>query len=1012
MKQILKYLLPFIFFIYGCTSRQASSERVAEKPLSFNEKKIEFESGIKNRSLSFPIPSGTKLESIIIDSVHKIVKIKLSRAFSYQPFRIKNVGQIYNSVKDFWLPDFKDYQFIIGTIGFPVEDLIPNFYRKAPYSLDLKRIPHRIVRPKSVTENVSKPYIPINGLFNKNIVIAPSHGWYYNAKTDRWEWQRPRLFQSVEDLLANSFCIPYLIPMLENAGAVVFDPRERDVQTHEVIVDNDDKKDVSEGYYQEENINKENKWEEGKHKGFARGIVPYKVDYNPFIKGTYKIIRSDTLATSKISWNPDIPESGDYGVYISYHASKENIDDAHYIVYHSGIKTEFRVNQQIGGNTWQYLGRFKFSKGFHPDSNKVVLLNDSKETDKLVSADAVRFGGGMGVISRGGRTSGRPKFIEASRYYLQFAGMPDSLVYNFNNDKDDYNDDKQDRSKYVNYLNGSSVNDKKGEGLGIPIDISLALHTDAGVSHKNKIIGTLALYGDKGEHSENDFPNDVSRLANRDLADIVQSEITNEIGKKYDPNWTRRQLMNEQPANDAYPQQYSEVYRPNVPSVLIELLSHQNFTDMKFANDPQFRFDASRAIYIGFLKFLSVQDNFKYVVQPLPVNSFAAKLDEKGDAVLDWKPTMDKLEPTAKPTGYIVYTRINDGDFDNGQLAEDTSIEIKHLKPGVIYSFKVTAVNSGGESFPSEILSVCSSENTEQPVLIINGFTRVSGPGIVNSANYQGFLNMPDAGVPYKYDIAFTGTQFNFNPKNGWKSNDNSGWGDSHADYEAKVIAGNTFDFPYIHGRSIKAAGYPFVSASVQSVIEGSVNLSDYKFIDLILGEQKTTHWQTEIEDSLKGLKYESFPKNLQKLLGEYCKTGGNLFISGSYVASDLFKYMPHDRSNIQFANEVLKFKWDSGNASLAGNIFSSDSTFLPKMFPFRFNTFFNDKVYAVKAPDAISNTKSSKTILRYSENSFGAGIAYKDNYGVIVFGFPFETIEGQKNRDEIMKAVFKYFSH
>ncbi len=33
--------------------------------------------------------------------------------------------------------------------------------------------------------------------------------------------------------------LPYLVPMLENSGAVVMLPRERDVQKNEVIVDND-----------------------------------------------------------------------------------------------------------------------------------------------------------------------------------------------------------------------------------------------------------------------------------------------------------------------------------------------------------------------------------------------------------------------------------------------------------------------------------------------------------------------------------------------------------------------------------------------------------------------------------------------------------------------------------------------------------------------------------------------------------------------------------------------------
>ena len=49
----------------------------------------------------------------------------------------------------------------------------------------------------------------------------------------------PRLFCTTEDLFTQSFIIPYLIPMLENAGANVFTPRERDTQKQEVIVDND-----------------------------------------------------------------------------------------------------------------------------------------------------------------------------------------------------------------------------------------------------------------------------------------------------------------------------------------------------------------------------------------------------------------------------------------------------------------------------------------------------------------------------------------------------------------------------------------------------------------------------------------------------------------------------------------------------------------------------------------------------------------------------------------------------
>ncbi len=1001
--------LIFSLIISGCTSKQVlKEEKVEKKELSTSEKINLFKKDISQRKLHFTIPLGTRVETIVIDSSKKIFTIDLNRQFSFLPFRNENVNEIYSETKIFFGEDFNDYKFVIRSLKYPVEEFIPNYFRKDSTRFDNSRIPSASIRPLPIVENSSKQIIPTNGLFNRNIVIAPSHGWYYNSKEDKWEWQRPRMSQSVEDLLPASFCIPYLIPMLENAGATVLDPRERDIQTNSVVVDNDSKSDVKSKYYFEEVKSKEYEWRTGNGFGFAEGNPPYAVDFNPFAKGTYRETNSDNVATASISWAPEIPDEGYYAVYISYHASKQNIDDANYIVIHDGIKTEFKVNQQIGGSTWQYLGTFKFSKGFHPEEDKIVLTNKSSVAGKIVSGDAVRFGGGMGIVMRGGRTSGRPKFVEGSRYYLQYAGIPDSL-YDFNKAQDDYNDDKQDRSKYVNYLNGNSSNDKNGSGLGIPIDLSLALHTDAGVTHNDTTIGTLALYGIKGEDGKSIFPNGVSRLASRDLADLIQTQITNDIRAKYDPAWNRRQLMDEEPSNDAYPQQYSEVYRPNVPAVLIEMLSHQNFLDMKFALDPQFRFDAARAIYKGMLRFLAVQNHFKYIIEPLPVTNFNTDLVDNKTVVLKWKPAIDLLEPTAKPDGYIVYTRIGDGDFDNGIFVSDTLAEFKNLKPNIIYSYKVTAINKGGESFPSEILSVCRTNNDKQPVLIINGFERISAPAIIDSKKFGGFENWVDPGVPDKYNINFVGRQYDFNPKDEWKSNDEPGWGGSHSDYEGKVIAGNNFDYPFIHGESILKCGYPFVSVSIKSVIDGEVNLIKYKFVDLILGEQKTTHWQKAIEDSLRGIRFKTFPVGLQKRITEYCQSGGNIFVSGSYVASDLFNEIPRDSSDIKFAENILKYTLDTDHAAKTGDIFSADSLFLPDHFLFKFSSNLNDSIYAVTASDAVAGINGSKIILRYKENQFPAATAFKGNYGVVVFGFPFETILEKHVRNELMNYVTKY---
>ena len=87
-------------------------------------------------------------------------------------------------------------------------------------------------------------------------------------------------------------------------------------------------------------------------------------------------------------------------MYVSYQSLPESVTDAKYLVFHNGGVTEFRVNQRIGGGTWTYLGTFEFDAGMN-DYGMVVLSNESAQ-DGVVCADAVRFGGGMGNIARGG----------------------------------------------------------------------------------------------------------------------------------------------------------------------------------------------------------------------------------------------------------------------------------------------------------------------------------------------------------------------------------------------------------------------------------------------------------------------------------------------------------------------------------------------------------------------------------------------------------------------------------
>lgn len=282
--------------------------------------------------------------------------------------------------------------------------------------------------------NGSRPISITKGLQNRHLSIYASHGRYFNKNKNRWEWQRPNLFCTNEDLYTQTIVVPYLIPMLEKAGAIVFTPRERDWQKNEIIIDNDNKTLLP--YYTEINIKQE--WKDAGIKGFANTEKYYDDGENPFEMGTTRAAKSSAVKGCEISYQPNFPEKGQYAVYVSYPAHKKNVPDAQYIVYHQGRKTVFYVNQQMGGGTWVYLGTFDFDSGCN-SGNRVVLTNESSYSG-FVTADAVRFGGGMGNIKRKNTISGLPRCLEGARYYAQWAGAPDS-VYRSKNGTDDYKED-------------------------------------------------------------------------------------------------------------------------------------------------------------------------------------------------------------------------------------------------------------------------------------------------------------------------------------------------------------------------------------------------------------------------------------------------------------------------------------------------------------------------------------------------------------------------------------------
>lgn len=923
-------------------------------------------------------PSQTmKADSFRVDDKAQTLSVYLSDAFLGQKLTTQRVDEIRDGILMQLPAPYNTYDVLLFSSKRKTtfETLIPNYARTTDID-DTRRWGSLAYDGRPWVENASLPYSVTQGLAGRHIMLWPSHGRYW--KETKWEWQRPILFCTTEDLYTQSFVNPFLLPMLEKAGAVAYSARERDYQTAEVVVDNDSP--TLNGTYTEQGTS-HHPWTDADSTlafGLPEGTLTDGTQ--PFRMGTARQAETTTDADSAtITWRPAIPAAGRYAVYVSYVTLPGSVDDAHYTVYHKGGVTHFRVNQQMGDRTWVYLGTFAFDAG--ENSTGRVTLSNRSSKNGVVTADAVRFGGGMGqTVRSGGTTSGLPRFLEAARYQAQWCGIPDSL-YDAPDGNNDYQDDIRCRSNMLNYLSGGSVYMPAETGLKIPFEASLAFHSDAGARKDNTPYGTLAICTTVDGKGGTTYPSGISRMASSDFASFLLDNVTNDLSATFGFTWPRRELWD---------RNYGETRSPNVPAVILESMSHQNFCDMRYGHDPLFKFVFARAVYKSLLRFIPSQHGTeKYVVAPLPVHNFSAILAPTGTTVrLSWSPTKDSIESSATPTHYILYTKKGDGDFDNGKDIGNYTSHTLTVEPDVQYSFRITAVNDGGESFPSETLSVYKSLNSKGHILIINGFTRLSGPALIDTPDSLGFDLNEDIGVPYINTAAFAGYQTCFDRNAAGKEGVGAlGYGNSAL--TGRVIAGNTFDYTVVHGKAIRGTGkYSFSSCSKEAAKD--ISWTSYNAIDYITGLEKDAPYNLR--------PYKTFDTTIMNKMREYTRSGGNILVSGAYIASDM-----QDSVEQQFTADVLKYEADSVERSKDYMI-----TGLKLSIPIQRE--FSSEQYAVQVSDGIAPADDKAFPAFAYASGRPAGIAYKGkDYRVIAMGFPFESINDQGIRLKAMSAILRF---
>ncbi len=937
------------------------------------------------------------VKAVKTDDKKKTITVDYNEVASSVPFTAESYANFCNDVLKALGDEYADYK----VIAYAVEsDRDGNEVKRDNLEELVLFAPKEETASKQrtffVRDNEAQP--APKGLDGSNIALWQSHGWYFEPKLNRWEFQRARLMQTVEDLYTQSYVMPYLMPMLRNAGAYVMSPRERDINTTELIVDGDAGNAV--GRYAEQG-----KWSDA-GTGFGYTKKNLENNDNPFTAGKARKAQGGKENTVA-SWTADFPKAGSYAVYVSYKTEPNSADSVVYTVNSLEGPHTFTINQKMGGGTWIYLGHFPFAAG--EPALPVVTLDASKSAKgTVVTADAVKIGGGMGNVARkvGKDTpemkyeyvsSRYPRFVEGARYFLQWAGAPDS-VYTPTGNVNDYNDDYMSRALWVNWLSGGSEMNPGQKGLNVPVDLSFAFHSDAGTTKNDSIIGTLGIYCTKGQK----LGNGDSRRASRDYTDLVVTNIVNDVRRSFEPNWTRRGMR------DAG---YYEARVPVVPAMLLELLSHQNFADMKYGLDPEFRFVVSRAIYKGMLQFLAHRDGREYVVTPLAPSSFVIRQAGKDRFQLSWAATPDSIEETAVSKYYLVQERIGNGGFRTITRTEEPNFTVT-VTDSDIHSYRIVAGNDGGVSFPSEVLALCNKHHAKGIVNIVNGFTRISAPDWFDAGEIAGFIDSKDGGVPDVVDISYIGPQFEYRRALPWVDDDASGYGNSRTLYEKDVIAGNTHDFVSVHGQAIADAGYAFVSSSVDAFMNSDTSLDEPQLIDLILGKQK----EIKKGRGVFGTRYKAFPAPLQKRITALTANGASFFISGAYVATDLWDN-PNSSKTVAkadrtFATSVLGYSWRVGQAAVTGDVYEVQTPF--KQFTggeFKYNSTPGADVYTVESPDSFYPTKGGYTLLRYSENNLVAGTAFDNagKYRTVVIGFPFETIVGADSRMSLMKQVLNF---
>jgi len=608
-------------------------------------------------------------------------------------------------------------------------------------------------------------------LAGKTVYLSAGHGWYYNGSA--WTTQRGNTVGIVEDLSNTEIISYYLAPMLRNAGALVFTARESDRNAVSVTVDDADATNLpANGAYEESDG-----WTESTGTGWGRLTTPFATGDAPFSAGHYRVTEPATGRWAR--WTPNLPTGGRYQIFVSFRPMSDRAPTARYEVRHAGGMTTVVVDQRHHGNTWFPLGEFTFFGGYSVDKGSVTLLADTTAGGSYVIADAVRFGGGTGIIDRDGGVSGRPRWEEAARYHAQLLGAP-ATVYDTSDT--DNSDDVTTRSRWAAWENESGWDDS----------VFISWHSNA---YNGNARGTSTyVYG----------PNDpgtgwepAAQEGSEELATLLHNGVVAALRDGWDAAWP----VSGSGLYSAWFGELNPSYNNEMPACLIELAFHDNTTDSNALRDPRFRLIAARAATQAVIQYFADRDTLEAVYPPDTPRMVRTTAIGPHEAIISWEAPPDSPRTLYgdAPTGYIVQRSADGFAFDDGVEVEGaTSFTAQDLYPYSVDYFRVIAYNDGGRSFPSPVVAVRPKSDGAQ-VLIVDGFERL------------------DRGLLVSQDLSSYGLG---------------------AVMRMFLERMNTFDYVRAHALALSDLSYSF--DSVQKSALETIDLTVYDAVLWFTGEQST----------------------------------------------------------------------------------------------------------------------------------------------------------------------------